>query len=179
MICDNHPKENMYKFQYQLNNENLTDYNLFMAMHNKSLQTKLIQLIIVFMLPFGLLLYFFRPFWIFIIIALLGLIFDAFLLPKFYWKIIKNNADHQVSIKNIQYQKIDIELGDKAIKVNSKGQLKVIRYVQVGSISFTSLDCFIVYDETESLIIPMRAFNDQTTEILEFLHDKLPDKLKG
>ena len=179
MICDNHPKENMYKFQYQLNNENLTDYNLFMAMHNKSLQTKLIQLIIVFMLPFGLLLYFFRPFWIFIIIALLGLIFDAFLLPKFYWKIIKKNAEHQVSTRNIQYQKINIELADNAIKVNSGGQQRIICYTRIDSISFTNLDCFIVYDETESLIIPLPALNDQTTEILAFLHDKLPDKLKG
>ena len=179
MLRDSLIKDNMYQFEYQLNDENLTDYNLFMAMHNKQLQNRLIQLMVVFMLPFGLMIYFFRPISIFISIALLGLVFDAFLLPKFYWKIIKKNADQQVSSRNIQYQKIDIELADTAINVNSANQLKVIRYANVDSISFTNLDCFVVYDEKESLIIPLQALSDQTTEILAFLHDKLPDKLKG
>ena len=103
-------KGNMYKLAYQLNADSLLDYQLYMAIHSKKLQNRLIKLMISLLFPFILLMIFFKPISVFIIIALLALIFDLLVTPKMYWKTIRNKILNEIVNKDIAYHLIKVEI---------------------------------------------------------------------
>ncbi len=169
----------MYKLNYQLNADSLLDYQLYMAIHDKKLQKRLIKLMISLLFPFASLMIFFRPFSVFAIIALFAFIFDLLLIPKVYWKIIRNNILSEIEKKNISYNQIKLLIAKDGIRLNNDGDSMNITYDKVDSIIFTKENCLLIYDTSLSLIIPLIALKDQYDEIIRLLHDKLPDKLRG
>lgn len=172
-------KGNMYKLAYQLNADSLLDYQLYMAIHSKKLQNRLIKLMISLLFPFILLMIFFKPISVFIIIALLALIFDLLVTPKMYWKTIRNKILNEIVKKDIAYHLIKVEIKENDIIINNGDYVKWVAYEDVDSIVFTKENCLLIYDTNQSLIIPLRELKDQHDEIIRFLHKKLPDKLRG
>ncbi|MEA5017298.1 MAG: hypothetical protein VB009_01100 [Erysipelotrichaceae bacterium] len=122
---------------------------------------------------------FFKPISVFIIIALLALIFDLLVTPKMYWKTIRNKILNEIVKKDIAYHLIKVEIKENDIIINNGDYVKWVAYEDVDSIVFTKENCLLIYDTNQSLIIPLRELKDQHDEIIRFLHKKLPDKLRG
>ena len=162
----------MYKFEYKLNADVLLDYQMFMAMHDSKLNNRLVRLMITLLIPFIILLLFYESFITMFIIVILVFVFDILVIPKLYWKTIKNNILNEITKKNVIYNLIKVEINDDEIIIDYNNEQKKVQFTRVENIIFTSKGCFLIYDGNASLIIPLYAFNSEYADFVELLNKK-------
>ena len=162
----------MYKFEYKLNADVLLDYQMFMAMHDSKLNNRLVRLMITLLIPFIILLLFYESFITMFIIVILVFVFDILVIPKLYWKTIKNNILNEINKKNVIYNLIKVEINDDEIIIDYNNEQKKVQFTRVENIIFTSKGCFLIYDGNASLIIPLYAFNSEYADFVELLNKK-------
>lgn len=169
----------MIRLHYQLNQENLKELNCYLALHDKSMQKKLLALILsicIFLIVLCCIIFRFSKYML--ILSFVGIVLVVLLLPRIYWNMVFKRMDHFVENTKIDYNRIDVRIDEK-IHIQEGNVRRLILFEDIVNYDYTKNNCILFYkDKTQinTLVIPVHAFTE--TQLQEF-HFRLMEKSNG
>ncbi|MEG0367966.1 MAG: hypothetical protein RR585_14085 [Coprobacillus sp.] len=162
----------MYKFNYKLGTENLSEMNCYLAIHDLNIQKKMISLMISIAIMALIVLFFIFNL---SIPTLIGMVITAILelliFPKIYWKIVFSRIEKTLSFRNIEFKDTTIEFNDK-VSIDDQINKIAIEYSNIINMDFTKHNCLIFYtydDKSNTLIIPNDVIGEKLEEFCLFI----------
>ena len=147
---------------YQCTIDDIIDYHLYLAVHDISMQKRLLLFIAGFWATIALVIvvYFRSPqaILIGIIIAMLY----ALILPKIYWAIILKRITVTTKKFPVNYPIVTLAFSDQII-LSENNKSTTISYSELTHIGWTKQSCFLFYthgSNKQVAIIPLRAVSD-------------------
>lgn len=166
----------MRQYEYRLNKEHLKEANQFTALHDRSLQKKLISLsvAIAVLLAAALLgLGGVQPWTIALSIVCALLVFALF--PRLYWQIVFHRVDAAIENKEIRFPDVRVCF-DKELTIHQEGSIQHIAYEDVKAVQFTRMDCLLYYkakDRLHTLILPNETIGEELEQFIAFLQQEV------
>jgi hypothetical protein len=147
---------------YQCNIDDIIDYHLYLAVHDMSMQKRLLLFIAGFWATIALIivLYFRTP--QAILIGIIGAVLYAMILPKVYWAIVLRRITMTTKKFPVIYPEVTLTLS-KQIILSENQKTTTLSFSDLTHIGWTKQSCFLFYtlsDHKQVAIIPLRAVSD-------------------
>lgn len=151
------------KIEFQLTRDNLNEYNIYAVLHDRSLQNKLILLIVSLLLVLVIFsLYVLKMSFIGIAILCAGVAFLIFFFPSIYWKTQINRVERISQNAKVAFPVVQLDVTD-IITVRQGEQKFIIHKDDILNIDSTKNLLLLFYqgsDKVNSLMIPLDAIDD-------------------
>ncbi|MEG0240420.1 hypothetical protein [Anaerorhabdus sp.] len=166
----------MYKFDYELNPENIKELNFYMALNDKGIQKKMFSLMISFVILIivGTILLLKLSIASFVIIGI-SIILIVIFFPKVYWKVIFNRIDKVTNEKSIKFSSTEIKFANK-ITVTQDNREMVLNYSDIQFMDFTKNNLMLFCkrnDEFSKVVIPIQSIGDNLESFYTFLQKEI------
>jgi len=149
-----------YAFRCRL--EDYVDYNFYLAVHDQSMQKRLILFIVGFWATIALVKIVYFPDMQALYIALgIGLVY-MLILPKVYWYIVLKRITNETKKIKPYFPEIRLTI-DKNITLNEDNKTISIEFADILNIGWTKNNCYIFYTNNGKksvVIVPLRDIGD-------------------
>ncbi len=154
----------MIHLHYQLNEDNFKELNCYLALHDKSMQKKLLAMIISVSVFVIVLCYIIFKFSLYtLIISFIGIILSVFVLPRIYWNMVFQRMNHFVDNTKVRYNEVDVYI-ENTIRIKEKESCYEILFEDIINFDYTKNICIIFYKDkmqTNTLVLPVNAFSEE------------------
>lgn len=147
---------------YQCNIDDIIDYHLYLAVHDISMQKRLLLFIAGFWATIALVIVLYFRTTQAILIGIIIAMLYAVILPKVYWAIVLKRITVTAKKFPVHYPQVTLTLSDQIILSENK-QTTTLSFSDITHIGWTKQSCFLFYTtETQKqvAIIPLRAVSD-------------------
>lgn len=148
----------MVSFNYQCSYDDYIEYNFYLAVHDKSMQKRLLYFIVGFWATVVLVKVVYFPaieaLYVVIGVCLVYLL----LLPKIYWAVVLKRIRIETKKVAVHYPEVQITITDQIVIVEDQ-KSRTIEFNDIVTIDWTKKECFIFYTHNEkkqTVIIPLR-----------------------
>ena len=148
----------MTSYKYKCTYEDYIDYNFYLAVHDNSMQKRLIYFVVGFWAAAILLKLIYFPSVEALYITLGLCIAYGFIMPKIYWVIVLKRISIETKKISMHYPEIQLEIKDK-ITISENGKEINVEFRDISNIGWTKSTCFVFYSHNEkklTIIIPLR-----------------------
>ncbi len=147
---------------YQCNIDDIIDYHLYLAVHDSSMQKRLLLFIAGFWATIALVIVVYFRTTQALLIGLIVAVLYALILPKVYWAIVLKRITFITKKVSVQYPQVTLTLSRNII-LSENNKTTTISFTDLTHIGWTKNSCFLFYivDEHKQVaIIPLRAVSD-------------------
>lgn len=166
----------MYKFDYQLDIENIRELNDYLALHDKSIQKKMISLIISIMIIVLIVtILLFKLSFTSIVIMIIAFVLTILFLPKIYWKTIFDRIEKVTKENDLKFSHTEIQFGDE-ITIEQDNKKLILDYQDIQYIDFTKSNCMLfckINDAVSKVIIPLDTIGNHIESFTTFLQKEI------